>query len=91
MSIRSFICSASAFIVLLTGDYTSTGLTGIELIQWDLAQYFGPMAPKAVSILIFLFAFTSLIGNYYYGENQHRSPDKKEMAAQSFFASASLS
>ena len=63
-----FICSASAFIVLLTGDYTSTGLTGIELIQWDLAQYFGQMAPKAVSILIFLFAFTSLIGNYYYGE-----------------------
>ena len=63
-----FICSASAFIVLLTGDYASTGLTGIELIQWDLAQYFGPMAPKAVSILIFLFAFTSLIGNYYYGE-----------------------
>ncbi len=63
-----FICSASAFIVLLTGDYASTGLTGIELIQWDLAQYFGPWAPKAVSILIFLFAFTSLIGNYYYGE-----------------------
>lgn len=63
-----FICSASAFIVLLTGDYQSTGLTGIELIQWDLANYFGPMAPKAVSILIFLFAFTSLIGNYYYGE-----------------------
>lgn len=63
-----FICSASAFIVLLTGDYASTGLTGIELVQWDLAQYFGPMAPKAVSILIFLFAFTSLIGNYYYGE-----------------------
>lgn len=28
-----FICSASAFIVLLTGDYSSTGLTGIELIQ----------------------------------------------------------
>ena len=63
-----FICSASAFIVLLTGDYASTGLTGIELVQWDLAQYFVPMAPKAVSILIFLFAFTSLIGNYYYGE-----------------------
>lgn len=63
-----FICSASAFIVLLTGDYTSTGLTGIELIQWDLAQYFGDWAPKAVSFLIFLFAFTSLIGNYYYGE-----------------------
>ena len=63
-----FICSASAFIVLLTGDYSSTGLTGIELIQWDLSQYFGDWAPKAVSFLIFLFAFTSLVGNYYYGE-----------------------
>lgn len=63
-----FICSASAFIVLLTGDYNATGLTGIALIQWALAQYFGDWAPKAVSILIFLFAFTSLIGNYYYGE-----------------------
>ena len=63
-----FICSASAFIVLLTGDYSATGLTGIELIQWDMSQYFGSGAPKAVSFLIFLFAFTSLIGNYYYGE-----------------------
>lgn len=63
-----FICSASAFIVLLTGDYSATGLTGIELIQWDMTQYFGNGAPKAVSFLIFLFAFTSLIGNYYYGE-----------------------
>lgn len=64
-----FICSASAFIVLLTGDYSATGLTGIELIQWDMTQYFGNGAPKAVSFLIFLFAFTSLIGNYYYGKS----------------------
>lgn len=63
-----FICSASAFIVLLTDDYTAFGLTGIELIQWDLAKYFGPHAPDAVSLLIFLFAFSSIIGNYYYGE-----------------------
>lgn len=63
-----FICSASAFIVLLSEDYHASGLTGIELIQWDLAQYFGPYAPHLVSVLIFIFAFSSLIGNYYYGE-----------------------
>lgn len=63
-----FICSASAFIVLLSSDYQASGLTGIELIQWDLAQYFGPYAPHLVSVLIFIFAFSSLIGNYYYGE-----------------------
>lgn len=33
-----------------------------------MSRYFGDWAPKAVSFLIFLFAFTSLVGNYYYGE-----------------------
>lgn len=73
-----FICSASAFIILLSGDYSATGLTGIELIQWDFSQYFGHFASMAVSILIFLFAFSSIIGNYYYGEiNIGHLTDKK--------------
>lgn len=63
-----FICSASAFIILLTGDYEATGSTGIQLIQWDFNQYFGSWASVAVSFFIFLFAFSSIIGNYYYGE-----------------------
>lgn len=63
-----FICSASAFIILLTEGYDSTGLTGIQLVQWDLQQYFGDIAPAAVSVLVFLFAFSSIVGNYYYGE-----------------------
>ena len=61
-----FICSSSAFIVLLSEDYHASGLTGIELIQWDLAQYFGPYAPHLVSVLIFIFAFSSLIGCLLY-------------------------
>ena len=63
-----FICSASAFIILLSGDYSTTNLTGIELVQWNLSQYFGSVAPSAVAILIVLFAFSSIVGNYYYGE-----------------------
>ena len=35
-----FICSASAFIVLLSGNYQSGTLTGIELVQEDLSQLF---------------------------------------------------
>lgn len=62
------ICSASAFIVLLSTDYQSTGLTGIQLVQYDLSLYFGDIAVSAVAILIILFAFTSIVGNYYYGE-----------------------
>ena len=46
------ICSASAFIVLLSTDYQSTGLTGIQLVQYDLSLYFGDIAVSAVAILI---------------------------------------
>ena len=63
------VCSASAFIVLLTGQYTIGGeLTGIALAQASLASVFGSLAPSAVAIMIFLFAFSSVVGNYYYGE-----------------------
>ena len=62
------ICSSSAFIVLLSTDYHSTGLTGIQLVQYDLSLYFGDIAVSAVAIFIILFAFTSIVGNYYYGE-----------------------
>ena len=62
------ICSSSAFIVLLSTDYHSTGLTGIQLVQYDLSLYFGDIAVSAVAVFIILFAFTSIVGNYYYGE-----------------------
>ena len=73
-----FICSASALIVLLSGEYHSTGLTGIQLIQYDLSLYFGQAAVIGVAVLIILFAFSSIIGNYYYGEIniQHLTDNK---------------
>jgi AGCS family alanine or glycine:cation symporter len=63
------VCSATAFIVLLTGQYTIGGeLTGIALAQASLASIFGASAPAAVSFMILMFAFSSIVGNYYYGE-----------------------
>lgn len=63
------VCSATAFIVLLTGQYQVGGeLTGIALAQASLASIFGSMAPSAVSLMILMFAFSSIVGNYYYGE-----------------------
>lgn len=78
-----FICSASAFIVLLSGDYQSGTLTGIELVQTDLSHYFGSLAPHMLSFLIFLFAFTSIIGNYCYGEINICPPDPEQSLAES--------
>ena len=63
------VCSATAFIVLLTGQYTVGGeLTGIALAQASLASIFGASAPAAVAFMILLFAFSSIVGNYYYSE-----------------------
>lgn len=63
------VCSATAFIILLTEQYTIGGeCTGIALAQASLASVFGSLAPAAVSLMILLFAFSSIVGNNYYGE-----------------------
>ena len=63
------ICSTTAFIVLLAGNYEHGGtLNGIPLVQQSIASVFGEMGIHLVTAAIFLFAFTSLIGNYFYAE-----------------------
>lgn len=62
------ICSATAFIIILSGEYTNADLDGIQLTQAALTAHVGSWAPAFVGTAIFLFAFTSIIGNYYYGE-----------------------
>ncbi|MFX3622696.1 MAG: alanine/glycine:cation symporter family protein [Ectobacillus sp.] len=62
------ICSCTAFIVLLSGAYTNAKLEGIELTQVALSTHIGAWAQSLIAIIILLFAFSSLVGNYYYGE-----------------------
>lgn len=62
------VCTASAFIILLSGNYTDGKLTGIALMQHDLGLALGSWAPIALTLFVFMFAFSSIVGNYYYGE-----------------------
>ncbi|MBU9719852.1 MULTISPECIES: alanine/glycine:cation symporter family protein [Bacillaceae] len=62
------ICSATAFIILLTDVYQMGELTGIQLTQGALETHVGAWATSFVAIAILFFAFSSIIGNYYYGE-----------------------
>ena len=63
------VCSATAFIVLLNGCYTvGGGVTGIALAQASLANSFGIWASDFLACMIFLFAFSSIVGNYFYAE-----------------------
>lgn len=62
------ICSATAFIILLAGIYDTGEQSGIILTQASMALHVGSWAPYFVAVAIMFFAFSSIIGNYYYGE-----------------------
>lgn len=62
------VCSCTAFIILISGLYQTPGLNGIALTQSALQSEVGEVGPIFVAVAIYLFAFSSIIGNYYYGE-----------------------
>lgn len=62
------ICSATAFIIILAGLYNTGEHEGIVLTQNSLAVHVGDWAPYFLAVAILFFAYSSVIGNYYYGE-----------------------
>ncbi len=62
------VCSCTAFVILISGLYDTPELNGIALTQAALGSEVGAFGPTFIAIAILLFAFSSIIGNYYYGE-----------------------
>ena len=64
------ICSCTAFVILLSDVYTpgAEGLDGVALTQQSLADHVGGWAQYFLTTAVFLFAFSSIIYNYYLGE-----------------------
>lgn len=60
------ICTSTAFIILLY-SVTPKG-DGIQVTQAALNHHIGSWTPTFIAIAMFLFAFSSVVGNYYYGE-----------------------
>ncbi|WP_409523935.1 alanine/glycine:cation symporter family protein [Nitrincola sp. MINF-07-Sa-05] len=66
------ICSATAFIILLSGIYdpASAGdVGGVALTQASLAEHVGEWGRSFVSLSLLLFGFSTILYNYYLGEN----------------------
>ncbi|WP_211718379.1 sodium:alanine symporter family protein [Nocardiopsis sp. MG754419] len=63
------VCSVTAFIVLLGYQGTLDGTLEGDLTQMALMSMLGPWALHLMTLIIFLVAFTSVLGNYYYGES----------------------
>jgi len=65
------ICSCTAFIILLSDVYVpgAEGVDGVVLTQQALASHLGDWTKYILTLAILLFAFSSVIYNYYLGEN----------------------
>jgi AGCS family alanine or glycine:cation symporter len=63
------ICTATALMILFSGALApGSGLTGMQLTQAAMEVHIGTAGPYFVTVAIFFFAFTSIIGNYAYAE-----------------------
>jgi len=65
------ICTITAFIIL-TSNYQSLtfiDINGIEITQNAFSYHLGDFGSIFLSIIVSLFAFSTIISGYYYGES----------------------
>lgn len=80
------ICSCTAFVILL-GDVYQPGteaVDGVVLTQLSLAEHLGDWTRYFLTFILLLFAFSSIIYNYYLGENALTVITEHPMALNGF-------
>ena len=65
------ICTCTAFIILVSGEYTK-GVDGILLTSLAVESQVGIAGRYFITAAIFLFAYSTIIANYFYGETNIR-------------------
>ena len=73
------VCTATAAIVLLGDAYLQSDATSVNLTQASLVGNLGEWAGIFLAIIVFMFAFSTVIGNYYYGESNIRFIKESKM------------
>ena len=72
------ICTCTAFIILFSGAPLDGSTNGVQLTQQALTNEIGSAGSIFVAIALFFFAFSSILGNYYYGEANVRYLTRKK-------------
>lgn len=72
------ICTCTAFIILVSGKY-DCGKDGILLTAEAMESEIGVMGRYFITAAIFLFAFSTIIANSFYGETNIRFITKRKM------------
>lgn len=73
------VCTCTAVIILLSDNYGSETLKGISLTQNALQYHVGDFGLHFLAFILFLFAYSSIIGNYAYAESNIRFIRNKPM------------
>ncbi|MDO4640594.1 MAG: sodium:alanine symporter family protein [Neisseria sp.] len=64
------VCSCTAFIILLSDVQTAgSSLTGSQLTQAALESHVGVFGQYFLAMVLFMFCYSSIIGNYAYAES----------------------
>ena len=72
------ICTSTALLLLISGEYKNEAVDGIQLTQSSMESMVGSWGGIFIAVCIFLFAFSSIIGNYYYGESNIKFISEKK-------------
>lgn len=70
--ITTFLICTSTALIVLTSDIFNldfNDFNGIELVQIAFTQHLGSIGNYFIFIIIFLFAFTTILSSYYNGES----------------------
>ncbi len=62
------ICSATAFLLLCSGVEPNAEMAGMVYVQTAVSNVFGDFGAVFITVALVLFAFTTLIGNYFFTE-----------------------
>ena len=90
-----FICTSTA-LVLLTSNISNlnfSNFNGIELVQISFIEHLGIIGNYFIFIIIFLFAFTTILSSYYNGESSLKyfiSTPKKTLILLKIFTLISI-
>ncbi len=64
-----FICTATALMCLCSGIEPNSDIAGAPYVQAAMGSVFGNLGPIFITVAMVLFAFTTLLGNFFYVDN----------------------
>lgn len=80
------ICTATAFMCLMSGVPITHEAAGAQYVQASMSAELGSFGPIFITVIMVLFAFTTLLGNLFYVDNALAYVNGKKMPGDKFMS-----